>query len=551
MTPIWRHRTPIQAALIFLVSVFGFALFLNVTINIYDEGITLMGAERIAHGQMPYRDFYTLYGPGYVALLACLFEVFGHSILVERICDMLFRAGNVTLVFLIVARAGSFPAAWLAAAASLMALGASMTPGYIMIPTLCLTLGSVLCLWPVLEGTTVTQAPRRLFAAGLCTGGVVLCRYDVGGVLLVMQAVCLGTQAGLGTGSAHAPMATRTRLAACRAAPLLAGALVLLLPYVAAVVASGATGDLVSQVVVLTMHSYAAMRSLPLPGLHALRRNPGITLVYMPALVLVITAWFVVADRVRRPRPAPAPWPVIMVAATMLVFIGKAYVRISIIHMQAAIVMALALLGILWPGARAWQRPSLATVAAATLWCLTLFLPQEWREMRDGFAWWRGPGPCATADIPRLSCIPFDAPHVAAIRLIQRTTERGQPVFVSAGRHDKIFANDMVLPFLADRPSATKWQQMDPGLQTTLPIQQQIVAELARRCPTYAVLETQWDAMHEPNGSSVSSGVTLLDDELRRGFRHVATFGTVGVFRNMAPCAQGVPAAVREGRALP
>ena len=535
--PIGRHGTHMQAALIFLVSLLGFALFLNTTINIYDEGITLMGAERIAHGQMPNRDFYTLYGPGYFALLAGLFALFGHSILVERICDALFRAGDVALVFLIVARAGSLQAAWVAAAASQIALGASPTLGYIMIPALCLALGSVLCLWPVLDGSVVAQPSRRLFAAGLCTAGVLLCRYDVGGTLLVTQAALLGAQAALGIDPAHTP--ERMRLAASRIAPFLAGSLVLVVPWAVIVAASGATDDLLFQIVSLTMRTYATMRSLPFPGLYALRMNPGIAAVYVPAVLFVTTICFLVTERARRSRPAPASWPVIMVAAMVLVFIAKGYVRISVVHMQAAIVMALALLGIVWPRARGWQIPALALVAAATLGCVILSVPQELREMRNGITWWRTPGPCATADIPRLSCVSLDAPHLAAIRLIRRTTDRFRPVFVSAGRHDKIFANDMVLPFLADRPSATKWQQMDPGLQTTLPIQQQIVGELARVCPTYAVLEMQWDSVQEPNGSSASSGVMVLDDELRRSFRKVAAFGTVGMFRNMASCANG------------
>jgi hypothetical protein len=38
-------------------------LAFKLDINIYDEGIIVAGAMRVAHGEIPHRDFYTIYGP--------------------------------------------------------------------------------------------------------------------------------------------------------------------------------------------------------------------------------------------------------------------------------------------------------------------------------------------------------------------------------------------------------------------------------------------------------------------------------------------------------
>jgi hypothetical protein len=43
------------------------------------------------------------------------------------------------------------------------------------------------------------------------------------------------------------------------------------------------------------------------------------------------------------------------------------------------------------------------------------------------------------------------------------------------------------------------------------------------------VLESEWDDFDEPNESSVSSGVTLLDDFLRSNFQPVRVFGKLTV----------------------
>ena len=39
-------------------------------LNYYDEGLVLLNATNILHGDIPYRDFWTLYAPGYYYLLA-------------------------------------------------------------------------------------------------------------------------------------------------------------------------------------------------------------------------------------------------------------------------------------------------------------------------------------------------------------------------------------------------------------------------------------------------------------------------------------------------
>jgi hypothetical protein len=51
----------------------------------FDEGLMLLAARRIADGQLPYRDFLWVYGPGQPFVLAGLFEGLGTSLLWARI----------------------------------------------------------------------------------------------------------------------------------------------------------------------------------------------------------------------------------------------------------------------------------------------------------------------------------------------------------------------------------------------------------------------------------------------------------------------------------
>ena len=51
----------------------------------FDEGIYLSGAERVLRGQVPFRDFWSITGPGSYYLYALVMAAFGRSYLVARL----------------------------------------------------------------------------------------------------------------------------------------------------------------------------------------------------------------------------------------------------------------------------------------------------------------------------------------------------------------------------------------------------------------------------------------------------------------------------------
>src|ERR1700733_16235986 len=86
--------------------VLGFVyLFLAIfqRLAIYDEGLVIYSAERVARGEVPYRDFWAVYAPGQFYTLAGIFRVFGFSILTERIWDWVTRL-TLCIVLLMVSR---------------------------------------------------------------------------------------------------------------------------------------------------------------------------------------------------------------------------------------------------------------------------------------------------------------------------------------------------------------------------------------------------------------------------------------------------------------
>ena len=69
-----------------------------------DEGIVLAGAERILHGEVPYRDFFSFYTPGSFYLVALLFRVFGDSLTVARTSLAVTGAGCSVITYVLAHR---------------------------------------------------------------------------------------------------------------------------------------------------------------------------------------------------------------------------------------------------------------------------------------------------------------------------------------------------------------------------------------------------------------------------------------------------------------
>jgi len=99
-SPIERHL----ALTVFMASFVYLYLFRRYTAMDPDEGIILQGAERILHGQVLYRDFFSFFTPGSYYLLALLFRIFGSSILVARSALVLLGSILSVLTYLLARR---------------------------------------------------------------------------------------------------------------------------------------------------------------------------------------------------------------------------------------------------------------------------------------------------------------------------------------------------------------------------------------------------------------------------------------------------------------
>ena len=138
-----------------------------------------------------------------------------------------------------------------------------------------------------------------------------------------------------------------------------------------------------------------------------------------------------------------------------------------------------------------------------------------------------------TVDTPmtRGLCYLMDQDHMQTVEFLLQHTRPADTLYVGVPKHDRIIENDNLTYFAAHRLPATKWSHFDPFLQNSVATQQAMIADLERNKPPYVVLDSEFDAMHEPNGSSVHTGVHLLDEYIAQNYQWVKTFGKMTVLQ--------------------
>lgn len=91
---IWKKRKLLIIDSFLVILGFSYYLFfVNKGLVLSDEGYYVHYAERIANGQVPYKDFILQYSPGYFYLLALFYKIFGTQILVGRFVSLITCVG--------------------------------------------------------------------------------------------------------------------------------------------------------------------------------------------------------------------------------------------------------------------------------------------------------------------------------------------------------------------------------------------------------------------------------------------------------------------------
>ncbi len=457
-----------------------------------DEGLMLQAAERIAGGQVPYRDFWWFYPPGQPYLLAGLRELFGESLLPWRVLRVLADATVATLAYALARRAagtGWSLAAW---AAALLAMAYPSGPHPFPIALAC-CLGALLLFEerPVAAGVLVgVAAAWRVEFAAFAGLGILLGR---GGWRFA--AAALGTGAVL---------------------------------YAPVVIAAGLepSWDLLVDYPLTDFRDY---QTLPFPLSYEGPLNTSgvsgfvtdslepILLFYLP-LALVLGLAGAAATLVRRLSP-------LTIATGVLALGALAYllVRTDLFH-TAPLAVLVAILAA-WSISASRAFPALLA-AAALIYAIAEGLDRRSLVARED---------TVALELPVADGVRVPPRRAAELEQLVARLPPG-PLYVATRRSDLVTSGFPLLYVLAQRDNPTRYDIPAPGVVTSEPVQREIVADLERAKPRAVV---RWldpvTALPEENAAGRSSGVTVLDDYLARAYRPAGRVGSFLLLERRAP----------------
>lgn len=456
-------------------------------LSIFDGGITASAATFIQHGQLPYRDFWLLYGPltGYLA--AALGSIFGDYVLVLRLAGlavvMLTAAVGYRLIHvrapgvrggLIAVAAATIPTVWLG-----LDLGAWQ-------------LSTVLALLALDIG--LRPSPRSRLIAGGIVGVAALARLDVGAyamLALIVQSRSL--RPVVGAVAVFAPFA-------------LLVALLVPLPM------------LWEQVIWYPLAGSQVFRMFQGPSPLGLLTggNPlewGIY--YIPILLIAGAA-------ARRVLEGAIPTPFVGLLTLALLDRLQTIGRADTPHAAQAFVVGLLLAAYVIGAPSSFPRRLAAAVPVGIL-CLVAALPLRNLAMPPS---------------------DYDRAMNEAASIIRSRTSADEPIFVGEASNTRVFVNPLAVYFLADRPAGVFDTMYNPGVTTTAATQQRMVDDLAARHVKYLVLDERFSGCYEVSSASGAPGSTILDDAISRNYVVVADMGAVVVMAlrdsNPAPVATSV-----------
>jgi hypothetical protein len=509
-------------------------------VHVYDEGFALVGGERVLKGEIPYRDFWTVYPAGQSYALAGVFRLFGTTLGAARLYDILVRFALVVGVFLMGRRIAPVPAAVAAAALITLWLGTGLFYSYAVFPALALASFALLS-WMRYAGT---GRQRWLAASGALTGAAALFRVDVGlyaGVAIVLAWV-------FSVLSSPPSPSARPRALLRAAGVFLGCAAAVAVPFYLYLLLGAGAKRIWELLVVFPLTTFRRVRHLPYPRLvpdfKLFFQSPSEYVrwaqFYLPPAIFVISALSIgVSLFKRRAEDEPAArnrtGGALVIAFGGLVF-AQALSRYDWIHVLPASIWASLAFAFLvgrvpWEDRR--RRPVTVGAAAAALTALAAsFLGAHLRPAAQALSdtvRYASPFSCHS-EVERAGCAVLSSYQAQAIELVRNVTAPDEPIFVGNHRHDLILFNDAAFYFLAGRPCPTAYHELHPGVATTLEVQQTIARDIERRGVKWIVL-AEWPAPSEPNDSSVSSGVRYLDRWIRTRYRPVAVFGNYTIWR--------------------
>ena len=497
----------------------------------YSVGI--VGAFRILDGDVPYRDFWTIYAPGHFYVLAALFLAFGKHLVVASAARAVCVAAIGSEIFLI-ARTLDTTRRVAAVIAGLFVLTMWAGPPS-GLTTYEPSLLFILMAWLVLARRGSVPDARAALAVGGAVGVAAWFKHDI--------AIYTGLAIVIGRLVEHACAVgqARWRETVRDVTFITAGAAVMVLPVVAwcwLVAGRDAWQDLI----VFATTDFPKLGGGRYPGLLPdLSLMTGTvetvdtvtTWVRFTAPLVLCLGWAAVLVRGWLRRTPPSMPLIGSLILTFVAFWSAAHVRVST-HIFTISAIGLLLGGAAWTRRRMFSLGPVrtATVLLAAAYAVSLLVEPAKAVLRIAGDW---PG-SRSASIPSLRGLIVPARDLEFYEPIAHVVERSIPqnerIFVGMARHDVIIQSNPLIYAVVGRRGPSRFDELHAGVADRADVQHEIIDAIDRHNVRLFVLwefgrsARVFDTLKERRSRDLpNSGASALDEFLETETRPIGQYG--------------------------
>lgn len=529
-----------QAIYLVVLTIMLASLFLPISlseIDDFDEGFIMSGAMLVRNGMLPYRDFLSMYGPGQYYVTAAVFSILGENLLFARFLHVVLLTALGMTIYVIskrTSKGAGGPLLLLLIYVGIV-LFARPSVGYAAITA---TLFLLLCAFELGKWSDTFRVARLVLAS--CMIGIAgLFRWDFGifGLLALTFTMTFAMMQERYNTDRHIPFLSWIFAALAPAIFILA------VVYIPLLVIFSNPIRWYQEVPLFSFTEFAKWRNLEFvrPAYWGLLDSSAIAfnrsifdLAYLGLpIILVIGALITVVRGFIRRSLKPIEINkfvlIIYLAFLCLFLLNQMRVRPSLWQGFPAIVTSLPLMLILLDHyktsiVRSRQMTTALNVIGFLLGAVLFnaalqgLLGSSSKRLIE-FNTSRSSG---------IRVEPEMKPYIDLVKYVQDNTILGESIYSGVQDHSRLFVNDAMLYFLTNRPPADRYLELEPGISNTSQGQEEIINALKRKNVHMIVLSNELS--NEPNNTSRSNGVKILDEFIRANYHLDRSFGNFMVF---------------------
>jgi len=520
---IFESKENIVIFLLFSAAFFYLFWKIRFGINLYDEGISLYGAVRVLEGYIPYKDFYYLYPPGNLYVLALLFKSFGPSILISRIFNFIISFLILICSYIIIKNIVSDKISlYISFILITLWLGIDQSFSSVSIPILSILIASIF-VFKYLNN----RMRSNLVIIGILTGITAYFRLDFSlylflSVTLILTMFNYEYYLHLGDNKLLSLIRSEKSLLIFVVTSILTviPLIIFLLYYIPIY-------QLISQFITYPMQIYPLYHNLPLTY-HNLNLLPTILFIYACA------SGYMIYKQFKGTFNPTKDFKVVFMLILGLCLLYYAKVRPDIGHFFPTIIIAIILF---------------AYVCSEIIVIMDLIQPKiAIKNIKSSllkffiicivigsfliFIIPVSSGNMTPLDLERGHGIYIHQPDdlVAAVKYIQLKVPSNEKIFIGDTTTDRTVGSNVMFYFLSGRDSGVFYYDLEPGVITTHQVQLEMIKELKQNKVSYIILWSGADNIIEPNKSNQSSGVEDLDNFISNHYIKTEKFGNYTIY---------------------